>query len=238
MKKTVLLLLGISLVFLTGCIETLEEVYLNKDGSGKYNITFDMSEFFGNPMMKGMMEEAMKEGEVDSSLPLGETDTIIYLKDQPDVKGIMSKAVVRIKMSDAEGVFMMNMSFPFENVKQIDQFFQEFNEQGGAQAAGPMAGGAGMFMPSGLFAFSKGKLTRNKAPQAEDSILAGEEGEFMKMFLSSAQYVSVYHLPGKVKKTTIKGAKVNGKTVTVEQSLLDIMEGNAIVDGDILFKGK
>ncbi|MCB0568646.1 MAG: hypothetical protein KDC66_02735, partial [Phaeodactylibacter sp.] len=82
MKKIILYLLGGSLLFLTSCIETLEEIYLNKDGSGKYSLTLDMSELFANPMMKAMLDEAAKEGAADAGLNLGQMDTIIYLKEQ------------------------------------------------------------------------------------------------------------------------------------------------------------
>ena len=57
MRKLTMLLLGLSLMSLTSCIDMLEELYLNKDGSGTYNITFDMSGLFSDPMMKGMLEE-------------------------------------------------------------------------------------------------------------------------------------------------------------------------------------
>jgi hypothetical protein len=235
MKHAKFFLLGLSLVFLTGCIEMLEELSLNKDGSGKYEITFDMSEFFDNPMMKGMLEEAVNEGETDSPMSFTDTDTTIYLRDQPEVTGaVIQKATLHMKMSEEEGVYRMHLSFPFDDVDEIETFFQEFSALGGSEMAGPM--GDGMFSPSGLFAFKKGKLSRKKAPAIDNSMLGGEEGEFMKMFLASAQYTSVYRLPGKVKKTTIKGAKVDGNTVTIEQSLLEIMEGKAAVEGDITFK--
>lgn len=44
MKKIVALILGAGLLFLnTGCFDIVEEVFLNKDGSGKYLVTMDLS---------------------------------------------------------------------------------------------------------------------------------------------------------------------------------------------------
>ncbi|MCB9276218.1 MAG: hypothetical protein H6564_19405 [Lewinellaceae bacterium] len=236
MKKIILYLLGGSLLFLTSCIETLEEIYLNKDGSGKYSLTLDMSELFANPMMKAMLDEAAKEGAADAGLNLGQMDTIIYLKEQAGAGEAMSKGVLHMTMSDSLEQFVVNMSFPFDEVGQIEQFFKELDEQGGSEA-GAMAGSASMFMPAGLFEFSKKKLLRKKAGEgAQNELLAGEEGEFLKMFMASGTYKTVYHLPGKVKKTTIEGAQVSGNTVTVDRKLLDLMEGKATVDGEIRFK--
>ncbi|MCB0556537.1 MAG: hypothetical protein KDD02_23535 [Phaeodactylibacter sp.] len=237
MRRIIFFLLAGSLLFLTSCIETLEEVYLNKNGSGKYSITFDMSEFMSNPMMKGMLEEAAKGEGMDSGLNLENMDTIIHLGNEPGAGEAMKKALLHLTMNEAQGKFVLNMSLPFDNVGQIDQFFKELNEQGAGSGASSMAGGTSMFMPGGLFEFSKKKLTRKKAEQAgQNELLAGEEGEFVKMFFASGTHKTVYYLPGTVKKTSIDGAVVDGKTVTVERPLLDMMEGKVGLEGEIRFR--
>ena len=239
MTKNIFLLLAACTFLLTSCIETLEEIYMNKDGSGKYNVTFDMSEFFSNPMMKSMIEEAAKEEGEASGFDLGETDTLIHLGDSGLAEGVMKNAVMRMTMSDSLGKFLVNMSFPFENVGQIDEFFQELSEQGAGADAGMMGGMGSLLMPGGKFAFQKKRLTRMKNDQEGASeLFAGEDGEFMKMFFSGGTHTTVYHLPGKVKKTTIEGAEVDGNTVTVERPLMDLMEGKVGLEGEIRFKNK
>ena len=240
MTKNIFLLLAACSFLLTGCIETLEEIYLNKDGSGKYNVTFDMSEFFSNPMMKSMIEEAAKEEGGEGDLNLGETDTLIRFRDSGLMEGVMKNAEMRMTMSDSLGKFLISMNFPFENVSQIDEFFQRLSEEGaGAEAMGGMGAMGSMLMPGGKFAFQKKKLTRLKSEQGgAGELLAGEDGEFMKMFFSGGTHTTVYHLPGKVKKTTIEGAEVDGNTVTVERPLMDLMEGKVGLEGEIRFKNK
>ena len=58
-RLTLLVMLSFGLLF-TGCIDIVEEVFINKDGSGKYLVTMDMSSLMG-PEMKGMMQEMMQQ---------------------------------------------------------------------------------------------------------------------------------------------------------------------------------
>ena len=55
------------------------------------------------------------------------------------------------------------------------------------------------------------------------------------MFLGTAKYTTIYNLPNRVKKVKMANAKIDGNTVTVENSMLDIMEGKAKLDGQISF---
>lgn len=239
MTKNIFLLLVACSFFLTSCIETLEEIYLNKDGSGKYNITFDMSEFFSNPMMKGLIEEAAKEDGEEGGFELGEADTLIYFGEGGMAEGVMKDAVMRMQMSDSLGTFLISINFPFENVGQIDEFFQKLREEGAGADAGAMGGMSSLMMPGGKFAFKKKRLTRLQAEDGgENELFAGEDGEFVKMFFSGGTHTTVYHLPGKVRKTTIEGAEVDGNTVTVERPLIDLMEGKVGMDGEIRFKNR
>ena len=61
LKKLLFFMCAAAMLTLTGCFEMVEEVYLNRDGSGKYLISIDMSDLFSDPMMKGIMEQAAKE---------------------------------------------------------------------------------------------------------------------------------------------------------------------------------
>ena len=69
-----------------------------------------------------------------------------------------------------------------------------------------------------------------------DNNLNDDELGMAKMFFSAASYKTVYHFPGKVKKATMSGAEIDGKTVTINNSFLDLMEGKAKMEGEIKFK--
>ncbi len=236
-NSAVLLLLALSLG-LTSCIETLEEVFFNRNGSGVYTMTLDMSELLANPMMKGMIEEAAKEEGAAASAMLSDIDTLISLGADAPAGSPLQKGELSMKINQDKGDFLMKISFPFEETEEISTFFTALSEQGqslGGISAG--LGGAGILNPGGLFSWKRNKLYREaKADEGQAEMLEGEDGQFMKMFLGSASHKTVYHFPGKVKHTDIPDAVVDGKTLTIERSLLDLMAGEAGLEGTIKFR--
>ena len=239
-KLTFLLLFAMSLA-LTSCLDVVEEIYLNRDGSGKYSVTIDMSALFADDFMKSMIQSSLEQ---DSTLNMSggipEMDTVIYFKDMPaeqkgDNPDFWNRVNSQIAMSDENGKFMTTINLDFTKLSDITYLYDNIGSigEGNPQLSG-MAGEGGV-LPTGVaYSIAKNVLTRKSANQqaAEES----EEAEMMKMFLGSATHRIIYHLPGNAKKVSTKGAIVNGKTVTIEASLVDVMDGKAQLDGTIQFK--
>jgi hypothetical protein len=95
----------------------------------------------------------------------------------------------------------------------------------------------GLFHPVPVAFFErKGrKLIRNEAPPMLSDV-AEEEKQMMMMFMGSGSHKTIYHFPGKVRKTDIPGAEIEGNTVTVTSSMSSMLEGNAQQDGLIKFR--
>ena len=96
-------------------------------------------------------------------------------------------------------------------------------------------------------AYKKGLFGSSLTRKSEDSevnemaeMLEEDGGEMVKMMLSGAEYITIYNLPGEVKKVSHDDAKVSndGKTVTISADLLDQMEGKADLSTTIKFKNK
>jgi hypothetical protein len=238
-KVTILVLLAISFFF-TSCLDVVEEIYLNKDGSGKYTVTIDMSGLFADDFMKSMIQSSLAEQEgMNLSDGFPEMDTVIYFKDLPaDQKGsdpaFWNKVTSNIVMSDKQGKFITSINLNFDKASDITYLYQNLDRMGEGNAQlGGLAGEGGV-LPSGVvYTLAKNVIGRKSA---KVEAAEGEEMEMMKMFLGSATHRVVYNLPGNAKKVTIPGAVVKGKTVTVEAPLVDVMEGNAKLDGTIKFK--
>ncbi|MFN7115787.1 MAG: hypothetical protein ACK4TA_03255 [Saprospiraceae bacterium] len=243
MKKILVLLLGASMTLLTGCFDIVEEVFLNKDGSGKYHITMDMSGLFTDPMMKGMMEQTLREqAGGDAQLAL-EKDSVIYFKDLPEAaelsgedKKTLENMLIRMTMSESKKQMLIRIEYDFKKIDDINKMNKVLAKVGAdQQLGGGMPGGGLMSGEAANFSWKKGLLKRLpveiKAPAEMD-----ENMEMMKMFLGSANYKTIYHLPGKAKKVTIPNATVDGNTVTVENGMLEVMDGKAKLDGEIKFK--
>ncbi|MBL7793263.1 MAG: hypothetical protein JNK77_13115 [Saprospiraceae bacterium] len=242
MKKIMLALVsGILMFGLTACFDIVEEVHLERNGSGKYAINVDMSSMFKDPFMKGMMAESLQQGGAEADM---EKDTMIYFKDEPKLadldakdRKVLEKLTMHMVMSESQEKMLIQMEFPFSNVSEIAQLTKALKNMDTGGGMGGFMGSGGMMTPGGEAAFelSKGKLKRLPMPAAE-KLEEDENMAFMKMFLESANYKTIYHLPGKVKKASFSNAEVDGSTVTVTHSLLELMEGKAKLDGEIKFK--
>ncbi|MEZ4995731.1 MAG: hypothetical protein R2824_35270 [Saprospiraceae bacterium] len=247
MRRFLLLLVSSSLFFLTGCLEVLEEVYLNKDGSGKYLVTMDMSELFSDPMLKGIIDEAAKkETGVDADAPL-EMDSVMYFRDEPQFRelskedqAIIKDVCIKMNASESKGKMVLQLDFPFkdlESFSKVNDVLAKLKTDDATGAGGMM--GNGMFGTQGAqFELNKRILTRLPSSPMKDMFGDDDQMAMVKMFFEGATYTTVYHLPGKVKSSDIANADIDGKTVRVENSFLDILEGKAEIAGDIKFKKK
>ena len=240
-RLTLLVMLSFGLLF-TGCIDIVEEVFINKDGSGKYLVTMDMSSLMG-PEMKGMMQEMMQqEGEDDPSMENIELDSMIYFKDinpemleeleRPDV---FKSAFMHMQMSDSKEMMVIEFGLDFKDISDIDYFNKNLDKLG---EGNPMGGGIdGGLLPKvdKLFSLNGKTLTRHPTPEGSE-MFSDEEMEFASMMFATATYKTVYHFPGKVKKTSIPGAKIQGNELVVEESMINIIKGEAKLDGTVKFK--
>lgn len=247
MKKIRFFFLLIMPLLLTSCIDIIEEITLNKDGSGRYTLTFDMSGFFSDPMMKGMFKDALQQ---DSTLDLSqmdalEVDTTINMGDRAaaelaelDNPDFWKKVSMRTVMSEQKGEMTTTIAFDFSDVSQINYFYANLNElsQEGSAMNGDLMGDSGLLAEGSLFELSGRSLTRSSAAATEKPEQPDEELAMMKMFFTSARYQTIYHLPGHIKKASIPGATIDGKTVTLSAPLLDLMENKASLNGTIKFK--
>ncbi len=249
----------------TSCINVLEEMFLNKDGSGKYAMTIDMSAIMDastREMLKsfsqeeGAEEDAQAEAEEDA-FPT-EVDTTMYFSDMPaDMRGDLSRPEfydkVSMKMVASESKEIMKITFQldFDNADDIDYFLKNMDklmssagdEDNPLGAMGGGGEGMGGLIPSAgidyrLFDISSKLLKRHKAPAPAESAEEDETMAMMKMFMAGAEYTTIYHFPGKVKNATNPNAKVDGKTVTIKGDLLDILEGKADMSTEVKFKKK
>ncbi len=243
MRKFVLLLLSGSMLFLTSCFDIIEEVYLNKDGSGKYVTRIDASGLMSNPFMKSAIQEAAKEeGGEEMNL---ESDSLIYYKDMDGFADLTNMEQQQIKdltihmvMSESKGEFLIISDIPFKSLDELAQIQQIIGKvQDKEGEAGGLMGGTNPFA-AGAPRFKQAKRELIRLPEAAGDAeeLDEETMSMAKMFFTDAEATTIYHLPGKVKSCSIPNAVIDGKTVTVTHSLLDMMDEKVISEGAIKYK--
>ena len=249
-KLTYALVVVLSMVA-TSCLDLIEEIYLNADGSGEYNLVMDMSGLFSDPFMKDLMMQSMKE---EAGVEELEIDSLIAVQDFAGEfpatltnadRELLNRTVIRMKMSQSEEVGKLIITFPFEEVAEMTAFqeaFGKINEASGEDGpAGPMGGLMGGNMGSGsnsLWNLSGRKLMREVLPPEDNPLddLDDETMGMMRMFFADASFQTIYHLPGRVRKCSIENAEVDGKTVTVTYPFLDLIEEQPDLGGEIKFR--
>lgn len=232
-----------SLLTLTSCVNIIEEIFLKKDGSGNFKLTLDLSSIIS---MKDMLMGEMAGNKKDPTSFLGENfDSLIYFTDMKDsvrrtllYPELIERAHLRLKGDEAEGVMTLTLEFPFNNIEEINQFQSDIHRHGNDSINKKIDPG---FLGYQTKLSSTKKSIERKTIFTEPIKETGEEEEnnlalMSRMMFSTARIKTIYHLPGKVKKTTIKDAIVRGNQCEIELTYPEFISGKKSLDGAIIFK--
>jgi hypothetical protein len=252
MKKIFFSLLIGGLLFLTGCLESTQEITLNDNGSGTVSNTNDMSALIGLVKQMGAGKELEKAGEqkIDSSFSLAAgADSIPNLTQEE--KELIKKGTANIVMNLKEEKFITSIKFPFSSMSEI----QSCNKLSGKVLAETMKSQMGNGMPMGggdempeatsiddyySYEFSNGELKKklNKekyAGAADDEFLKGmKEAGGMGLEMKSTYIIN---LPRAAKETEGKGIKLSDdkKKITISVSLDDFFEDPSLLEYKIKY---
>ncbi len=211
----------------TSCLDVEEEITLNQDGSGAYQQTIDLSEMM--QMVEGLMGESEEGGSAQEML--GAMDSAMQ-ENVAKLRQVGGIGKVHYQLEQ----YTYTLGYDFASIEALNA----------ATAALAASGNEGLPGLNGKNSFSLDKRTLTRSAASVDDIFneagATEEDqqalEMAKMMLGNASMTTVYHLPGKVKNVDNQEASLSadGKTVTIEMSFLDLLEGNASLDSEIKFK--
>ena len=119
MKKLLSILLGGGVLLMTGC-DTVREVTINEDGSGKLTNTLDMSGIIGMAKMSGQNMDKMGDQKIDTSFTMEKiADSIDQI--EPADRALIKKGTVGLKVNLEEEKFITRLEFPFADPTQINR---------------------------------------------------------------------------------------------------------------------
>jgi hypothetical protein len=242
MKKTVLLLAVVSVLFLTSC-QTTKEITLQDDGSGTYLVTTDMSGMIGMAKMSAPPEklEMMKDKAMDTTFALDKmADMLEDLTEAERVK--VRKGTLGLNMNMTDDKFITKLSFPFANATEIGELDRLSSKIVTGFLKKQMGEEAGK-MPQGMPAddeipdasiddffdvkTSSGVFQR-KLNDEKFNAFSPEKKQAMQQMSSMGVGNStiIINLPRPVKKTEGKNITVSDdkKKVTIESSAEDFFE--------------
>ena len=251
MRKFILSVLTASTIFLTGCLETTQEITLNDDGSGTLTNTNDMSALLGvaKQMGAGSDMEKMPQEVIDSTVSMKEgADSIPNLT--PEEREMARKATLRIKMNLKADQFLTSLIFPFKSASQIAAYCGLSNKIMAETMMDQMSEGSQMPddqmpAPSSFddyysLEFSNGELTKKVNKEKYAGI---ESDEYLKSVQqASAMGLSmkatyIINLPRPAQKAEGKNVKLSEdkKKVTITADINDFFEDPASLEFKIKY---
>jgi hypothetical protein len=242
MKKIFLLLTLIGILFLTGCLETTQEINLNADGSGTLSTTNDMSSIVGLlKQMESKEKDKIGDEPIDTTIALStQVDSIENLT--PEEKELLKKGTMHVNMNLKDEKFSTNLRFPFTSPSEIKKYDQLTNKVMGQTLKEQLSNSSipGMEdMPSPTSiedyfttSFSKGLLVKTLNKEKYDSV---QNDEYLKGMKESAGMgmpmttTYIINLPRPAKKVEGKNVKLSEdkKKITVATDIDDFFDDPA-----------
>jgi hypothetical protein len=214
MKKIIRTFLFAALVFTaTGCLDILEEITFNKDGSGTYVTAYDITELVDTYDML----DTTGKGRKDLERTLDSTFEVLK-KKTARINGVSAVSIDKSKKN------VTKLRLNFTNITVLNKVLNQDKK---------------LASEMNLYSQSKGRLSRKAS--GVSSWLGGnseeDDDEMMSSVLSEMKYRIVYHLPKRVKKMTNEDATLSNdkKTVTLEVSHKEVKENTKTLANEIKF---
>ena len=193
MKKSFFILLCL-VTLLSSCIEIVEEVTINSNKSGTFNISMDLGTL-GGLALKNMGEKYVPKS------------TLELLDKLPDTMAEMLKEVNGLSniksASNKNGLYMVR--FDFENVKQLNQaVYKLFQIK------------KRFYEPNYIRLTSHKLIKKNYAPLLRIFAKKYEDQLGDKNLLQKVYYKSLIHFPNEATRFTNKNASLSANSKTVE----------------------
>lgn len=200
LKKPLNLIAFASLFVFAGCFELIEEMTLNNNGSGTYQITYDMS---GSKDMINMMRSFTEGTEDDITASFGGFDD--GLEDIENNPGISNAEIIADSVN-----YVFTLKFDFDSITSLNNVLAEIltDDQGGGIAA---------------FSYDGNELVRNHATDLKSMLINDEDDDpqFEAMMIQQYKDVSfttIYHFNKRVRSMSndIAEIKNNGRSVEMK----------------------
>lgn len=211
MKKILPVLL--TALLLSGCINITEEIFLEKNGSGKYSMTMDLEKAVE---MMDMLKSFAPDSLGGEGKDMG-GNMFDSVKQNFDVFDSVP-GITNVKKEQKGNT--ISVSFDFKDIRALNEAMRRRNKK--AENTKDLYGFApGSFSFKDTTAFGLTDAMKDLDQAGSDSMAASME--MIKAMMGDMTYNTIYHLPGKVTQFSNKDAKLDadGKTLRLSVNLLD-----------------
>lgn len=241
---------GLAALVLSSCLTIEEHLTLERDGSGTYVTTIDLSEMLSSPFLKMALEEQMSEGgeevptRVDSIIDIYGELAPLNPQWTTEEKALLQRVESRMVMDLENNEGEVFIKYPFGNMDELQlmmDLMAEANQpEEGDDDANPFSGlGGGMMSGAqNTFSWKKGNFGRETVIPDEISEELGVDEDtkgMMEMMFADAKVVYIMEFPGKVKKVSgFPGHTQEGNNILRQEfSFLDLINDPATIDAGL-----
>lgn len=253
--KKIILSLAILLVC-TGCV-IKEEYTFNKDGSGKYEMEFDMTEFMS---MQEEIDSTTAEKSIDTIINFAtlledKKDSIAELDEEEQKRLEKLKPLqVTLKMNDSTKQMLMKLQYEFKELSDLKEFgeaieqanIKELNdmsasnqetEQDTVQQDKPdifsMAESFDTYFGRDKFSRAINEEARLKAIQQKDTTMQADDP-----FSDMIRFKQVFRFPYRVKEVNNERAKIlsDFKGIELEANMYDLNNNPDFFNIEVIFE--
>jgi hypothetical protein len=235
--KSLMLFLVLALMLLVSSCTVTENIYVNADGSGKFNVDLD-----GSSLMAMMPKDSLGvEKNVDSvftfkQLLADNKDSIskLPISEQQLLKKLENFSM-RMQMNQEQKQFLFSLQTNFKNVSELQDAMVAINAISALQNKANKAEFGATIPSEGVannnstltYALQGNKFTRTAVLNTTKKLTQNEEAaEMNKMIFASSNYILKYHFAKPVKKVSNAAAMFSEdrKTITLQYPFSEYME--------------
>lgn len=263
MKKNYFLIAFFASILLASCFEAEEKTVINKDNSGTYSVTMDIS---------GMMQQmqAITGKSITDEMGATKSDSVIYFKSFTDTstvltaeeKEMLKDGSMNIHIDSENDDMKFVISIPFKNVTELPKLKQELavamkkinltdklmSDSASDELSGMMQKGpdASMVMNpiEGAYSLSiDNKMISNKLVDSSfvDRLLSGNSNlqmiKQMAPMFGDLKYKTTYVLPVEIKNYKGSNPEVSDdrKTISFSSGLTDLFDKPAVLEYQVTY---
>jgi len=216
LKNTSSIVIACLACVMAGCIDIVEEIFINKDGSGIYRYSLQMSD---EQQAEAFLKD--KGSFYDTTFRVADMqDPVVHTFKYPD---IMKKVSVRMQAQKSGSSINVTIELPFDHPGEIAMFQKDMARYDST-----------FFSVHSHIELSNGKLIHRRIP---NPFLQEEKFNLIATrLLKDATFKTIYHLPRRIRKHNIPQGTASKKELTQRLMYLDVINGSLQLQNEITFR--
>lgn len=213
-----------------------EEIWLDKNGKGRYRFSIEttseggkllMEQFNENQALDNIFDMATRKN-IDSIFPA----KLFFDKFEPTYPQIFGRTMLNVKSDIDSSKLWFRIEMPFDNVEELNEGISNFWLMKSSFLKDNFEDTVKQAYK--FYSFRNNTLIRSKIEDYSGAV-SQEQRSIGEMLFKDCYHTLIFYMPKKPKSVSYNTAEIKDNTMTVRISLLEIFSGEAAVTGEITY---